>query len=239
MSDDDDSGAVEVSTNVHNIQAMDILNYRVAHKPSDWIGFQAHTAQNVYKPVADRDRMVNGYMLDPQLSDEHHSVYTHSVNSKRTHLAVRGSAEIKDWTRNNTLITVGIEDPYAPRWKKANAKLLDIKHKYGSTHDSMSISGHSLAGAITAGMSAKHGIEGHAFSPGSTGVHTMRNARCALFNTTQCQAQRKHLNIYAVRQDPVSLGWFNSYNGSAKKITRLNWHKGAHPHSMDNYLTEF
>ena len=230
---------VAVESNVHNIQNMSGVNYRLAHDPDPWVGFNAYTAQNVYKPVSERSKEVNGYLLDEALSDEHHSVYANKVNSKKTHIAVRGSAEIKDWTRNNTLITVGLEDPYAPRWQKANTKLIETKSKYGSKHSDMSLSGHSLAGAITVGMSAKHGIEGHAFSPGSTGVHAFKNAMCSVSNSRRCEMQKKHLHVYAVRQDPVSLGWIASNSTSAKRIVKINWHKGAHPHSMDNYLTEF
>ena len=199
---------------------------------------QAETAHQVYQDKENRNPFIQGYTLDDKLSDRHHSVY-HNFETNKSHMAIRGSANpfsktgFNDWTKTNPMLFLGKEEE-TKRFAKSERKLSLVKEKYG---DSISLSGHSLGGQITARLSGKHDVKADAYNPGSFLFQTARNLKCAAFNTTECANQSKNLTVHTVEGDPLSLGWHVSHGASSRRHIRYAAKPGLHPHHMANFLT--
>lgn len=199
------------------------------------MSFEALTANDVYESdISKRIRDLQGYRLSEDLSDQYHSVY-HNPETRKSHIAIRGTnkTDLGD-LHTDLVLSVGNETS-TPRYFASEIKLKQVKNKYGKN---LSLSGHSLGGQIVANLTANHNVEGHAFNPGSTIMHTAKNAiKCNVFNARQCRNQRKNLTVHTVEGDPLSHGWFYSTRAASKRHIKYKRRGGAlENHSMDNFI---
>ena len=205
------------------------------------MGDYVTAAEVAYDPVGERRTSVGSFSYMPEVSDGFHAVY-HDPRSRHTLIGIRGTnpTSVGD-LQADLSITAGREDSDI-RFQHSEAKLAEIVGKYGGgDHGKVKVAGHSLGGQIVSRLIAKHGdkgLEGHAFNPGSGPLQTVRNAKCYVFNSAECQNQRQGLHVHTVEGDPLSFAWHVSTNAASKTHTRYRAKHGAGAlaaHSMANF----
>ena len=198
----------------------------------------ALSASDAYLPVEERQREINGFILQSEMSDKRHSVYF-NPETKKSHLAVRGTSTKGDLDSLGNLGTdialmLGFAERTA-RMAEAERKMNQMKYRYGGDN---TVSGHSLGGFITAELVGRHNIEGHAYNPGSTHQDTFKNIACRFSFSQQCKNRRNNLIVHTVEGDPISMG-FHYSNGMGMKEHKK--YKSKYPsmlgaHKMENFL---
>lgn len=185
---------------------------------------------------------LSDWVLDDQLSNKEHSVFTHK-NGRDVIFATRGT----DFQNKNkgragdlftdALLTVGLEK-ITPRYKRAERHLKRTleKHKGKNTV----LTGHSLGGEISNELAKKYDLESHVFNKGtSPSVHNMKAKTLqALFNSEQVKKQKKKNHSYVVPGDLISNSAIMDNTISNHVVEKNPELKGSgilHPHNIDHF----
>ena len=92
----------------------------------------------------------HGLTLDNSLSNAEQKVYVDKSGNPTVSFA--GSRKISDWLITNPMLALGLEK-YSPRFRRSEKVLEDVRKKYNKP---ALVTGHSLGGAIAAGVGGKN-----------------------------------------------------------------------------------
>lgn len=145
-------------------------------------------------------RHLPNHIIDKELSDKETVVFIRQRLTDETPeviLGIRGSRTVSDWVYNNPYIARGVPlEGNSQRYANAENKLKQVLEKYPTSK--VIITGHSLGGVISAELSKKYDIEGHAFNIGSSPMSFLNG-----FPDTENQ-----LTVYTVLGDPISISHY-------------------------------
>lgn len=205
--------------------------------------FFAQSASDAYLELDSRPEEIGEYLLVKDMSDKRHSVYFNPVERK-AHLAIRGTSTKGDI---DSLGNIGTDialmfghGDRTLRMAEADKKMNQIKIAFNLKNkpESITASGHSLGGFITAELVGRHNVEGHAYNPGSTFRDTYKNIACRFSFSEQCRNRRNNLVVHTVQGDPLSMGFHHSDGMGFKQHKK---YKSKYPgmlgaHKMENFL---
>jgi len=172
-------------------------------------------AESVYMNPDERQSYVNQYypdeykMLDQHSSDSY-SVFKH-IPSDKVVFGIRGTdientqgGRARD-LGEDALIIFGL-DNLSSRTKESDKKLQELIKEHGK--DNITLAGHSLGGNISQALSIKHGVESHAFNPGSSPYST-RNKIYQYIGSPQARKRAKDNHVYYTKPKSSSLDWLS------------------------------
>ena len=172
-------------------------------------------SESVYMKPSERQSYVNQHypdeykMLGEHTSDSY-SAYKH-IPSDKVVFGIRGTditneqgGRAKD-LGEDALIIFGL-DNLSSRTKESDKKLQELIGEYGK--DNITLAGHSLAGNISQALSIKHGVESHAFNPGSSPYST-RNKIYQYLGSSQARKRAKNNHVYYTKLKGSSLDWLS------------------------------
>lgn len=149
--------------------------------------------QESYKSPKDRDRNINGYIYDEELSNNRNAIY-HKKGVGTIH-AVRGTDinSTKD-KLDDLLVLIGL-NKVSNRYKKTKKLHTRVKGKYGETQ----LTGHSLGGTIANNLSRETGSKATLYNPGRS-VEQLHQLAGDHFTDNG-----KNIHTFRHRLDPISI----------------------------------
>ena len=169
---------------------------------------QYDVLSNVYKNGY-KNKKIDGFELDPTLSNENNQLYVNKKDKKIIYNTT-GTHNLKDWKTNMYLGIGKLKD--TKRYMDAHKGIRDAKTKY-SGYNSI-LTGDSLGGAITRGISSK-GDRVISYNSASTiGEKTKpreQNIRVAGDSVSALQSKAKHMTTLENKNFRTRIPIIDSY----------------------------
>jgi hypothetical protein len=170
---------------------------------------------------------LKGWQINTDLSTREEKVFVNE-NKGQVVIGFRGSRNIKDWTTSDVHIAVG-KVGNDDRFQKSLRVYKKVKNKYKNKE--ISLTGHSLGGAVAFYVGRQTGSRSVNFNPGLS----------PLKHFSEGNFEGKHY-VFRTISDPVSLGYYRFKDVSNVKILNLNPKEGMgkiqDTHALEQFMPD-
>lgn len=212
------------------------------YKPPKDIDF-AYLSQQAYKEGKDRE--VEGYTIDNELSSPDRVVYKHNATGHAV-IAFRGTdlKNLKGGISSKAFRDVGADlllaagaESLSHRFYNAEEVTKKAVDKYGKEH--LSVTGHSLGGSQALDVSRMYGVHAEVYNPHVTWENSL--TRTNYYNATLHQNETDPVGIFNIKGPdvftPVHYGIGGKFEGPTYGATDIRRHGyGIKAHGIDNFV---
>ena len=185
-------------------------------------------ANESYQPEDERQKELEGYLYDENLSSKREAVY-HNPKINETYISQRGTkpSDLNDLWQDAQIVTglFGQGTGYynSDRVYKGEKTIQKVKDKYNDSH--LKLTGHSLGAATSYELGKKYNLDTYNFNRGVGLAAPFQDRKCGKPNQPEwCEKIRN----FRINYDPLSfLGkyQYNTSNIENSKIGILEKHK--------------